>query len=175
MTATIDIISGYFDRLGWTYRVIDDRKVLTTYRCEVSAYYYVIAIEVAPSAHWVLVRALLQRDIGGAHLDALLRLIARWNEVSYRARFLLVGDCVVVQAEIPGTQLSADLFLESLVAVCRYGTLAGVEIAAVATNPSLCAQLDSLIAATKAATWDNAIPDEIANLDFDISMNRIPD
>lgn len=175
MTTTSDTISGYFDRIGWWYKVLDNGKVLTTYRCQVTAYHYVIAIEVSASQHWVTVRALLQSDVGGAHLDSVLRLISRWNEVSHQARFLLVSDSVVVQAEIPALRLTAELFLEALSAVCHYSTLAGAEIAAIATNPSLCALFDSVIASTALPAWEGTVPDEILNLDFDISMNRIPD
>ena len=175
MATTTDAITGYLDMLGWSYKTFGDGKVRTTYRCRVSAYYYVIAIEVSVGRHWVVLRALLQGDIGRTQLDSVLRLISRWNEVTYRARFLLVGDCVVLQAEIPVPQLSADLFLESLSAICRYSTLAGVEIAAVATNPSLCGMFDSIITAIRQPAWDGAVPNEMPDLDFDISMNRIPD
>jgi hypothetical protein len=175
VTATTDEIISYFDKLKWWYKADGEAKVLTSYLCPVPGYYYVIAIEVATGQHWVNIRALLQRDIGSAHLDAVLQLISRWNEVIYRARFLLVGDCVVLQAEVSVAQLSLDLFVEALSAVCRYSTLAGVEIAAVATNPSLCTQFSTVMTTMKPRTWDDAITGEELDIDFDITMNRIPD
>lgn len=175
MTATTDKITGFFDKLGWMYRVVDGGKVITTYRCPVPAFYYVIAIEVISNRHWTTVRALLQRDIHGGNLDPVLRLISQWNEVIYRAKFLLVGDCVIIQAEEPASRLTFDLFVEALSAICRYSTLAGVEIAAVATNPSVNDQVRSVVEVTKPHTWDESIEREEFDLDFDISMNRIPD
>lgn len=175
MTATADTISGYFDMIKWAYRAISPTKVVTSYRCPVTAYYYVVGIEVTTGEHWITVRALLQRDVGGAQLDAVLQLISQWNTVSYRARFLLVDDCVVVQAEIPKVQLSLDEFLFALSAVCRYSVLAGVEIAAVATNPSLCAKFNEVVEATRTPTWDQSSALADLDLDFDITLNQLPD
>src|SRR5262245_1815098 len=114
--ASIETVSGYLERIEWAYRVVSPTKVFTNYRCAVRAYYYVIGIEVVLSSHWVHVRALLQRDVSAGQLDSVLRLISAWNLSTYRARFLLVGDCVVLQSEIPVEHLTWESFAESLFA-----------------------------------------------------------
>lgn len=175
MTVSIETISSYFERLGWTFRVVSPTKIFTTYRCPVEAYYYVIGIEVIVATHWVHVRALLQRDISVGQFDAVLRLISDWNRSVYCARFLLVGDCVVLQSEIPVERLVPDAFFEALFAVCRYSELAGVEIAVLATNPSLRAVFDLAVAANRKPLWDENPAIHDLDLDFDVSVNRLPD
>jgi len=172
---TAEIITGYLDTIKWSYRVINPSHVVTVYRCPVPAYYYTVGVETTINEYWVTVRALLQQNIDRAHLPTVLRLLAEWNTASYRARFLLVGDCAVVQAEIPTVQLSADEYLLALSSVCRYSTLAGVEIAAVATNPSLRAKLDEVVEHTTVTRTDESTALLDLDLDFEITPNQLPD
>ncbi len=175
MPQTTDTIASHLDRINWNYRVVGPTTVMTSYRCLVDAYYYAVAIEIRLTQHWVIVRALLQRDVGSAQVDSVLRLISEWNLTVYRARFLMVGGCVVLQSEVPAAQLTIDSFLEALYAVCRYSALAGVEIATLATNPSLRDTFDAALAANRAPFWDEALPPPDFGLDFDISVNRLPE
>ncbi|MFF2661618.1 hypothetical protein ACFVUH_30175 [Kitasatospora sp. NPDC058032] len=172
---TTDTISGYFDAIEWSYKVTGPNQVVTSYRCPVPAYFYAVGIEVVLGRHWIVVRALLQRSLDHAQRESVLQLVSQWNVLSYRARFVLIGDCVVVQAEIPAGSLSLDEFLLCLTAVCRYSTLAGTEIAAVATNPSLRKKLDEVIGENRPPAWAQPLSLADADLDFDITPNRFPD
>ena len=175
MIVTSDTIVDYFEKINWSHEVLSPTHVLTTYRCPVSAYYYVINIEVVISEHWVLLRALLHQNISQEHMRPVLQLISAWNQHSYTVRFLLVDRCVVLQAEVPIVQLDEGSFIGSLAAVCRYGRLAGVVIATLATNPSLVTQFDAITTDSWSPEWDDAVqPDEL-DLEYDISMNRLPD
>jgi hypothetical protein len=170
-------ISDYFDKISWTHRVVDPATVLTGYRCPVPCYEYVVPMEVKITRNWVYVRALLQPDVSTARKLTLLRLISEWNERCYRARFLLVKGCAVVQSEVPAVQCHFGSFSEALEAVCRYSTLAGIEIAILATNP-LVSELYEHVEADRDASSESGMAGSLSSdliLDFDISVNTLPD
>lgn len=174
---TIDskVISEYFDRLDWKYRVVDDNTIIAGLRCLVPFYDYNIALEVKCAEHWVYVRTLLQRDVGVTHRAAAQSLIGRWNERCHLARFLFVQRCVVVQSEIPAVQCHFGSLYQAIDAVYQYSRQAGVEIAALCTNPSVSALYDAVEAAqgqTDSVTM--VLPAELA-LDFDLTVNSLMD
>ncbi|WP_412543200.1 hypothetical protein R8Z50_12230 [Longispora sp. K20-0274] len=173
---TTDTISGFFEKLGWSFRVIDSTRVLTNYRCPVPAFYYVINVEIILGEYWVTFRSLLQNNVSRGQLAAVQELISQWNKHAYRARYLLVDGCVILQIEMPKAHFDYAAFVDSLVAICRYGRLSGVEMAAAATNPSLAKQIDLAVAAeAPPAAWEAILPTGDEDLNFDISMNRLPD
>jgi hypothetical protein len=172
---TSDTIANYFTRIDWDYRVSSPTRVLTNFRCPVPAYYYGIGIEVVAGQHWVSIRALLQHNISRTQIWSVLQLISQWNRYAYRVRFLLVDDCVILQAEIPSAEFDFPAFYDGLVSVCHYAKLAGVEIATLATNPSLVALFDSVMASVRPSTWDDRATQTDLDIDFDISLNTLPD
>jgi hypothetical protein len=106
-----------------------------------------------------------------------LRFISKWNERSYRVKFLFVRSCVVVQSEIPAVQCHFGTFFEALEAVCRYTTQAGVEIAILATDPWISEfyeQLETARDESSPGYLGVSLPTSDLALDFDISVNTIP-
>src|SRR5258708_32065767 len=130
-------IAEYLDEINWSYRLVDDAIIRTAFRCPVPFYDYAAPFEVQVTEHWVYLRALLQRDVHPARCDAVLRLITAWNEGCHLVKFLIVQNCVVLQADIPVVQCHFGSFQDSLQAIYRYSSQAGGEIAVLATNPSV--------------------------------------
>ncbi|WP_432979445.1 hypothetical protein [Dactylosporangium sp. CA-233914] len=167
-------IASYFERIGWTYHVIDSSRVVVKYRCPIKFYYYPVTIEVVTTKHWVIVRTLLQRDVGRGQADAVLRYISQWNEQVYLLRFVIVQDCVLLQGEIPAAQCHIEAFVDLLRASCRYSALAGVEIALLATNPSAAALYTSAMASMTKVGSEALLVDADTDLDFDLGVNVLP-
>jgi Putative bacterial sensory transduction regulator len=171
-------IEGFLKKLEWTYRVVGEGTILTGIRCAVPFYYYIIPIQIRIGGNWVYVRALLQQDVSARRKLTVLRLVSRWNERCYRTKFLLVNECVVIQSEVAIVQCHFGTFCEALEAVCRYSTLAGPEIAVLATDPMV-GDLFEELATSRDARLANGMADGSDNgelvLDFDISVNTLPD
>jgi hypothetical protein len=167
-------ISGYLDAVGWHYLTVQDDVVITSYRCRVTGYFYVLQLEMRISAEWVYVRSLLQRDVDPRHRTAILRLISRWNLESHRVKFVMASNCVVVQAEIAQAQCHVDSFREALYAVCRYGELSAVELATVASDPAVADLYDELNRAPESETAGHYVA-LAPEYDFELVVNTIPD
>lgn len=177
MPITSASIANYLEEISWTYRILDENTVLTGVKCPVPFYDYPAVLEIKITQHWIYVRAMLQRDVNPAQTAAVLRLISKWNQRSYRVKFLLVSGCVVVQSEIPVVQCHFGAFFEALEAVCRYTAQAGVEIAILATDPWVSGIYERLEAVRDESTASNLGVSLTASdlmLDFDISVNTIP-
>jgi hypothetical protein len=170
-------IADYLDYIKWRYRVVDDTTLLTAFRGAVPFYSYSAPIEVTTGQHWVYLRGLLQQDVRPAYRAGVLRFVTLWNEHCHLVRFLLVQDCVVIQAEVPVIQCHAGTFMDALTAVCRYGTLTGPEISILATNRSANELYEeaaaSLEAANSAHPGDSLLGGQIP--DFELLINTLPD
>ena len=168
-------VAECFDKIDWSYRTADDTTVLTGFRCPVPFYDYNVAMEVKTTEHWVYLRALLQRDIDPARRMTVLGLISRWNERCHLVKFIIVDNCVLVQAEIPVVQFHYQSFYQALEAVCRHSGLAGVEIAILATNPSVCLVYEAEEAArTRSTDYASRSGDDSLAADFDLFVNTMP-
>jgi hypothetical protein len=171
---TSDTVAGYFDRLNWSYRVVDELTILTGYRCPVPFYDYGAPLEVKIGEHWMYIRSLLQRDVAPAQAGTVLTLVSQLNCFSHRARFVLIDDCVLVQAELPLVQCHPPVFLEALIAVCEYTRQAGVEIAMLATNPSV-SDLYQQVQDALSSNGDGRPVMEDLTFDFDLTVNALPE
>lgn len=173
---TVSDIEGCFDRISWKYRRFDDRRVITGFKCSVPFYRYAVTMEVTLDWNWVYLRAVLFRGVVAASRPAVLRFLSQWNSRAHHARFLLVEDCVVIQAETAVAQWSFGSFVDLVTAVCRYSQLAGVEIGVIAGNPVV-AELYEVL--EESATTSRMTPSAVApldeDLDFDLTVNLIPD
>lgn len=166
-------IAGYFDRLGWTYKVSDERRVLTGFHTRIPYHYLPVAAEVITTQHWVVLRALVQRNVRAGQRQAVQDYVSLLNERVYLARFVFSRDCVVLQGEIPVSRSDLGSFRELLMAITKYSALAGLEIATLATNPSTADLFNSVRTALSSplgATINNDL-----DLDFDLSVNRLPE
>lgn len=178
-----ETIARYYDRLGWSYHVVDEATVVTGFRCPVPFYDYHAPLEVKVGEHWTYLRSLLQRDVAPDRNDAVLRFISQLNQHAHCVRFLLVRDCVIAQAEIPVARCHYGAFMDALVAVCRSTFSTGIEIAVLATNRSASdlylEVLDESLTAQRTGrliglgTQVMAVDDQA--LDFDLAVNRLPD
>src|SRR4051794_35619910 len=130
-------ISDYLDQIRWGYRVVDDNTILTGYGCIVPFYDFQVPIEIRTSTYWLSIRALLQRGVDRARLPVLASFLATLNANCRSARYFLVEDCAVLQAEIPLVRVQRETFVESLTTICRYSSITGLEVAMLATNPSV--------------------------------------
>ena len=172
---TSTVIASYLKGLRWGYKEINETRVITGHRTAVPFYDYDIIIEIVLSQHWVNLRAFLQQQIAPGQRPAILSLLSHLNTQCHRARFFMVGDCAVVQTEVPAAHCSVQTFLEALKTLCRYASYAGVEVAILATNTSV-AKLYEIVEATMAPTLAVPLSGEEDFLDqFDISVNRMSD
>jgi hypothetical protein len=171
-------IAGYLDEIGWNYKNVSHNSVLTGYQVPIPFYYYSLMIEVKTTANWVYIRAVLQRDVALARRPSIMHFINSWNESSHLVRFMLTSGCVIIQAELGAAQCHLEAFAEKLAAICRFSALVGAELAVLATNPSA----NELYAAV-AQSWERdplqvgggGSVDSDLQLDFDITVNRLPE
>jgi hypothetical protein len=168
-------LCGYLDKIHWGYHTLEaEQLILTGFPCPVPFYSYAVPIEIRLTPHWITIRAFLQRRVSQRERSAVLALLSKLNAQCRLARFFLVEDCVVAQIDVTRATCRIFVFLEALKVVCTYASSYGVEVAVLATSPTLAEFFDRLEERALHTETNLTIQEDDPRLSFDISANRIP-
>jgi hypothetical protein len=166
-----EAVAAVLDSMKWSYRILDERTVLSGFRCNTPFYDYDAPFDIRCTKNWVYVRALLQKEVELRHANSVLSFLGQLNASCHGLRFLLVNGSVLAQIEIAVVHFSDSSLHEALSAVGRYCNHFGADISALATNRTI-AELYEQIAVADRRMWSSA-PIAIEAPDFEIVVNTL--
>jgi hypothetical protein len=172
---TAQTIAGYLERIGWWKQDRKDGALLTVYGCRIPYYSYPVLLEIRAGQYWVSIRAFVQPAVGPAVRGAVLEFLATLNAQCRRVRYFLVDDYVLLQMDVPAVQCHYEAFVDALRTVCRYTTVAGLEVLVLATNRSVAdLYLEVVRSSLPRVGLVQAAEDDPA-AQFQITANRLTD
>lgn len=170
--ASIRAVAGYFDKIGWRYRLVEPSGLITGVSLRIPFTHYSIPIECEVTAHWVIVRAILTRRIIADSRLALATFLSDLNSRCYQVRFYIVESCVAVQSDVPAVNWSQEALRNALDAVGRYAYSWGEAITVLAGS-AVASRVFLQSHHSSRENSDGSGQGEL--LDFDISVNRLPE
>ena len=130
---------------------------------------------VESSKYWISVRGYVHRGVPNGQRDSVQELLSLINGAIRVARFYFVEDCVVIQTEVRSEACNIASFAEAFQAVARFARFYGLEIAVLATNPSVARGFNDVLAAGRVGETTEAVSDTFDMDDLDLSVNRLTD
>jgi hypothetical protein len=175
MATDVRKIAGYLDAINWNHQVLEGR-ILSAFLCDVPFHGLPLRIEIRVGQHWVSIRAFVLAIVPAETRLPIMLMLSEVNARLHQIRAFLVDDCAILQVDIPAGQCGQQEFMQALQVIYRHGSDVGLELAVLATDPSVAELYASVETRRLTSLAQQPVASvDAAELDFELNANRLPD